>query len=51
MFLLFGGFVGFAVLIAFIGIPLDKSKTVLFASALPITVLIGLIAINGAFLI
>lgn len=39
--------VGFAVLIAFIGIPLDKSKTVLFASALPITVLIGLIAING----
>ena len=40
-------FVGFAVLIAFIGIPLDKSKTVLFASALPITVLIGLIAING----
>lgn len=39
--------VGFAVLIAFIGIPLDKSKTVLFASSLPITVLIGLIAING----
>ena len=39
--------VGFAVLIAFIGIPLDKSKTVLFASALPITVLIGLIAISG----